>query len=859
MSPHSIDDLLGPKGPLPGVLPAFEHRDGQLEMARGVSDVLDSGGVLAVEAPTGIGKSLAYLIPAALHALRQQVPVAIATGTLNLQDQLLEKDLPIVAEVLAAIGEGPLRVTVLKGKSNYLCRRRWEEARRGLLALPPGMLERLAGWVVETETGELTEAEAALGPLGESGARLASDPASCNWGRCHRGDDCFIRRAWKRAQTSHLVILNHALLFNHLLRDSAYLPDADGLVLDEAHHLERALTDACGREVSIERVQGLVGRALGARAALAADSGAGAVDPGAVGPGASADDDDGAPPFDDLGTGAFALGAELARVGELGRLAERLRAIPSDVDRLNLGQRIGQVREGVERAAGLVLVALRAVGRRILSDPAGSLGASEQSKFAPNGRSLASNKGAFPGPGFGLGSPFRYNAETASELFGLEVDRARAAIEDLGHSLRDLAVAIDRVTASLPAESAGDWLLELTGVAGDWGWLGSDLAALAEPDDADVCWVDLERGAARLSSLPLEVADTFASRVLDRFRSAILTSATLTVAGSFDHLVARLGLDRRDRRRLHLMALDSPFEHARQCVLLADPGFTPPNAPGYAAAVANLLKSLVVGVPRRTLVLFTSNWLLREVWARVRPVAEAQGRPLFAQGLDGPRQVLARRFRQDAGAILLGTSSFWEGVDFPGEELEVLVITRLPFPVPSEPLIAARSEKLSAAGEVPFSSLFLPEAVLRFRQGFGRLIRSLDDRGAVICLDPRLLTSSYGEVFRRSLPVRPTMVAGELLAEAVAEWFATGEVAVGSGDARAARGRRGTKRTPQSVAEDVYLVDQLDEQLGFDPDADTVRERAAAWRGRKYATRDGASICVESLRPATRGPEKGES
>lgn len=833
MSPHAIDDLLGPQGPLPGILPAFEHRTGQLEMARGVSEVLESGGVLAVEAPTGIGKSLAYLIPAALHALRERVPVAIATGTLNLQDQLLEKDVPLVAEVLAAIGEGPLRVTVIKGRSNYLCRRRWEEARRGLIPLAPGMLERLAGWVVETETGEITEAEAVLGPLGESAARLASDPASCSWARCQRGDDCFLRRVRKRAQASHLVILNHALLFNHLLRDSAYLPDADALVLDEAHHLERSLTDACGREVSIERVQGLVGRALGARAAGAAE--------GADGEAATL--------FSAPGPGDLGLGVDLSRVGELGRLAERLRTIPSEVDRLNLGQRVSAVREEIERAAGLVVVALRAVGRRLQNDPAGSLATSGQSISAANSRNRTSNGSAFPGPASGPGAPFRFNAETASDLFGLEVDRVRAALEALGHSLRDLAVAIDRLTSALPAEAAADWLIEVTGLAGDWGRLAEDLAALSEPDDADVCWVDLDRGAARLSSLPLDVANTFANRVLDRFRSAILTSATLTVAGSFDHLVARLGLDRRDRRRLHLVALESPFEHARQCVLLADPGFTPPTAPGYAAAVARLLTSLVLGVPRRTLVLFTSNWLLREVWARVRPVAEAQGRPLFAQGLDGPRQVLARRFRQDPGAMLLGTSSFWEGVDFPGEELEVLVITRLPFPVPSEPLIAARSEKLAAAGEEPFVNLFLPEAVLRFRQGFGRLIRSLDDRGAVICLDPRLLTSSYGEVFRRSLPVRPTMVAGEMLAEAVAEWFATGEVA-GAGDGRPPRRRGGTKRTPQAVAEDVYLVDQWDEHLDFDPDADLARERAAAWRGRRYVREDGATIVVESLRVA---------
>jgi Rad3-related DNA helicase len=353
MAPLDVDHLLGPTGLLAAGWPAFEHRPGQLEMARSVSDVLAAGGVLAVEAPTGIGKSLAYLLPAILHQRTQGMPVAVATHTLNLQDQLLDKDVPIVAEALAeALGTEALRVTVIKGRTNYLCRRRFDEARRGLIALEPGTLERLTGWVHDTETGDLTEAETEIGALGPDRETLAADPASCAWGRCPRGNDCFLRRLRDRAQTSHLVILNHALLIHHLLRDSAFLPDADALVLDEAHHLERTLTDACGREVSFARLQALALRALGRE------------------PDGAADDDGAAGGAEMAGEAQASLGmldgmAHGPAMGALGRTAERLRAVPSDVDRLELMQKLGRVRGAIRSAVGATSRALTAIAGRL--------------------------------------------------------------------------------------------------------------------------------------------------------------------------------------------------------------------------------------------------------------------------------------------------------------------------------------------------------------------------------------------------------------------------------------------------------------------------------------------------------------
>jgi ATP-dependent DNA helicase DinG len=778
-------------------------------MARGVGEVLDSGGILVAEAPTGIGKSLAYLLPAALHSLSRRVPVAIATHTLNLQDQLLEKDVPLVASALAARGwEEALRVTVVKGRTNYLCRRRWDEARRGSLPLADGTVERLAGWVIDTETGDLSEAEEVVGDLGRDAAELAADPTSCNWRRCGRGDDCFLRRLKRRAASSHLVVLNHSLLFHHLLRDSAFLPDADALVLDEAQHLERALTEACGREVTRARVHRLLGRALGGRSFAGSEAGG---------------DRSAADPLALLGQTAGPV-----QTGELARVRERLRGLPSDVERLNLSQRLDAAAESLKRAAALTEGLLRGLARR-LPGAIGSLGPAAG--------------------GAGEGLALRYDALGARELMGEEGERARNALADAVRGLRDLASAIGAATPPAPGLGEDGGLAEIAGQVAEWSRLAADLESLAAPGDGEVCWAEIERREASLYSLPLTVATAFAERILDRFRATVLTSATLTVTGSFDHVVGRLGLDRRDRGRLHFMDLGSPFEHERQCVLLADPGFPPPAAPEYGAAVGRCLERLLARVPRRILVLFTSNALLRQVHALLKPAAVRLGRPLLAQGIDGPRHALARRHRNDAGSVLLGTSSFWEGVDFPGDELEVLVITRLPFLVPGEPLTAARAERLAADGEHPFTSLFLPEAVLRFRQGFGRLIRSLDDRGAVICLDPRLLTASYGQVFARSLPVRPRIARGEeALVESVIAWFATGGLPAEAPPIASSRERRrpGTARSPRAAAAQGYAVDDLDHDLRDE----AVLDRAALWQRRTFTRDDGSTITIERLRPA---------
>ncbi|MGD8395130.1 MAG: helicase C-terminal domain-containing protein [Candidatus Eiseniibacteriota bacterium] len=730
----TIRDLLDRDGPFAARLPGFEIRVGQQELAAALFQVLESGGVLAAEAPTGIGKSLAYLVPAAIAATGgagSPGSVVIATHTRNLQDQLVDKDVPLVAAALSDALPEPLRVVVVKGRSNYLCRRRWEAlaasdaevtlddagpAAAGLpdapgdataataAGLPAGLRARLAQWIDATESGELSEAEEWVGPLGAWRSRLGADAAACAWGRCPRGDACFLRRLRDRARRAHLIVVNHALLFHHLLADSTFLPEADALVLDEAHRVEAVLTETTGRRVDVERLSG-----------LRTPGGGGAAD--------------------------------------LGWLVRHLGRLDSEVDRLNL---LGRVRatEGVLAAAsGTLARFLRELRARLETG-----GVALPVRYGSEGSGVL---------------PTERIVDDAYQDAQWQIDHGSGALADLLEALRPVAEA--------HPGGLEDAVTELAGVAAGWKALAGDLRLMAAPDDTQVCWVERAGDGAAFEARPLDVGEVMQERVLGRFRATLLTSATLTVAGNFDHLVDRLALDRRDPRGTHLIELESPFDFESSCRVLVDRGLPAPGDDGYADAVAAVLLDLARQVERRTLVLFTSWSLLRRVHKLVHPVCAELGRPLLAQGLDGPRRVVTRSHRRRRGSILLGTQSFWEGVDFPGEELELLVITRLPFPVPSEPLVAARGDRLRLEGREPFTELFLPEAVLRFRQGFGRLIRSRRDRGAVVCLDRRLATAGYRGVFARSLPVGPVVVPAGSLVAATRAWLEDGALTPGAG------------------------------------------------------------------------------
>lgn len=667
-----VEDLLSPGGRLATHWPRYEDRHAQRRMAADVADTFEHGGVLLAEAPTGVGKSLAYLLPAVLLALDTGRRVVVATCTKSLQDQLFERDLPALLEALGV----QLPCARLKGKQNYLCPRALE------VLDPEGAeeresLEELKRWAAREETGDLdrfpaTDPEAYRRIRG----RVATDPVACSGITCRRGRECFWVRARRRAGEARLLIVNHALLA--LAGESeGLLPEHDLLVVDEAHRLEGVLLAQLERGVSRHRFEeGL--RVLGSRR----------------GPRA---------------------GGLLARAQGM--------VLPLFEERTR-----GEVREQIDRLVGRIAGAREAA----------------ESFFAavePRGARHAI-----------YGARERYRS--AGELLGRDLRPLEALLGEcaaFAAGLTRLATAVGTlVDRRADARALEEELqAELEQSAASWTALGADLEHLAEAADRDwVYWRTAGGRGVELHGAPVSVGEHARRLVLGRPSATVLTSATLAAGGDFHFTAERLGLGEHHRMPYHAVSYPSPFPLERQMRVWVAPADRPGDE---AEAIAAVVEALAT-TGRNQLVLFTAHDRLRRVRERLRERLGPE-QVLLAQEWDGPATRVSERFREHRGAVLLGVQSLWEGVDFPGEALEILVVAKLPFSVPDDPMVEARAERLRERGGEPFRDDAIPEAVLRFRQGVGRLIRRADDRGVLVVCDARLATASYRRPFLAALPV----------------------------------------------------------------------------------------------------------
>ena len=661
----------------------WEDRPGQRAMARLWAETLEEGGVLVVEAPTGIGKSLAYLLPALIRRARGSGPVVISTCTKALQEQLRRHDVPLACR---AIGT-PLRVVTLKGRQNYLCRKR-ADARLGQRALFPGdeeTLERVRAWCDSTATGELEELVALGLDLPPTLlAEIASDPLVCTATACDAASGCFAKRARREALRADIVLVNHALLLSDPSFRGSLLAEAGALVLDEAHHVERVAREQLGVTLGYHDFLRLAGRTDGR-------------------------------------TGVLRLVKRGLRRGRGGALVEPLRS--------------------AEEAIPPVLRHAQELARDL-------------ERALPNGASSAR---------------ITRDMDLAS-LSPAALDQLLAALGTLARSLERLADA---------GEAEGEAALQPEGIealeevrARSLAWLEAERAlraVVALEERGFAFFVDRdERGVPRLNRRPVRVGGALRATLFTVCDRVLLTSATLADGEDFAPLLAALGLREEEVRTA---TLPSPFPLERQVLPVVWDG-PRPGDPGYAEELASLIEALAIRFRRNTLVLLTSYETLDLVARRCGPALRQEGIPLLAQAPGESAAPLAAEFRAGEGAVLLGTSSFWEGMDFPGASLEVLLIARLPFAVPTDPLLLARTEEIEAQGGDGFRDLALPEAVLRFRQGIGRLIRTAEDRGTVIVADPRLKRSSYGGRFAATLPSAPFVTASreDLLAR-MEEWF----------------------------------------------------------------------------------------
>ncbi len=645
----SLYQFFAPGGLLSRTHPAYEFRRGQLQMAQAVEQAIEERRHLIVEAGTGTGKTLAYLLP----VIRSGKRVIISTGTKNLQEQLFHKDIPFLEQTLFPEGNRKLSVCYMKGRNNYLCRKKLYDLTGQPLLSGLEEIEQyraIAAWEQTTQSGDGAE----LASLPEASAlwhKLDARADTCLGQKCSSWDKCFVTEMRRRGMESDIIIVNHHLFFADLgikqqaehAPDVGILPDAGTVIFDEAHELE------------------------------------------------------------DVAGSYFGISVSAARLEELCR----------------------DVEASLQR------------NQRYTASLSGAI------------KSLRERSGFFfsrlpEGDGrFAFENRREFLEENGDEFVGL-----RQSLVRLGAEIENLSSKPEEVFAFTRRAKE----------------LHVQLGFLMESEDKNtVFWIERRTGGREkitIQATPIDVGPILRECLWSKLESSVLTSATLAVGGGFDYIRGRLGIEHaRD------LVLPSHFDYQNQALLYVPPDLPYPRTPQFGAKAADRIRRLLEITRGRAFVLFTSYAQMKDIYQRLLGEVEF---PILLQG-DAPKSALLEEFRLTPNCVLFATSSFWQGVDVQGEQLSCVIIDRLPFAVPSDPVVAARIKAIDAEGGNAFFQYQVPAAVIALKQGFGRLIRSLNDRGLLALLDNRILRKQYGRVFVESLPdYRRTT---EL--DAVEQWFST--------------------------------------------------------------------------------------
>lgn len=680
--PKKILDLFNQEGQFRKNYPNFEYRPEQTQMVAQICQALSEGKFLIIEAATGTGKSLAYLIPSIFWAMAKNEKVVISTHTINLQEQLLLKDIPLLKKALNL----SIKVAVIKGRNNYLCLAKWQNLLQNPMDLSfkeRYFIARITSWLQNSTTGDKKELNLKSSEE-ELWSLVCADSYTCLGKHCPWLENCFLLQARKDAEQAHIIITNHSLLLSDAKHENNILPKHAYLIVDEAHNLEQEATNQLTIELSSCKLRTLLNSLY-------------------------------------ISKGRY-------NTGILYNLKNQL------IKYLNLRE---EVKNALDQAINIVL---------------------NLYGYLDNFSQGLINLDNF------LGQREQKEKWLKAEVYQFEgwsfiKDSADNLILSLNLLAQNLILLSNFLEEEMEDKTESRRLQAYADICKEYGENAKMLSNLDNQDS--VTWLEIENNKDMfnviLRSAPINVGPLIYDLVFKNKRSVIFTSATLTVENSFSFFINQVGLNYLPQEQIMTTIIKSPYnisERVQLCIVNNLPDPTQVTEERFGLEIAPIIQKLVTANQGRALVLFTSHRLLRQVYNLLKDTLAEREIQLFGHQIDGNRTYLIEEFKKTSRGVIFGANSFWEGVDIPGDSLTLIIIVKLPFQPPTQPTLAARMEYLKASAKDPFILLNLPQAIIKFKQGFGRLIRSSKDHGVVVVLDKRLIEKKYGNKFLNSLPLK---------------------------------------------------------------------------------------------------------